>query len=311
MNIERLAEQNQVMPLYPEPFDENKPNLCVSFSGGRSSAVMTRLILQRWRDSHNIVVTFANTGCEHEATLQFVHDCDLNWGFQTVWLEAVVSQEPGVGVRHKVVDFTSASRNGEPFEAMIRKYGIPNPTSPQCTSRLKIEVMESFLRSLGWRLGKRCNYKAAIGIRADEIDRIKAEDRFVYPLIDWGLTKPQVNSMLAEIPWDLRLPSDAYGNCTWCWKKSDRKLFTLARQAPSVFEFPRRIEERYSHHKADSAAGNGKGERFFFRRHRSTTDILRQAKESKFVPYQDETQFTFWDDELDLGGACDQGCEAF
>ena len=87
--------------------------LAISFSGGRSSAVMTKILLEKLADSHEIIVTFANTGCEHEATLQFVRDCDMIWNFKTVWLEAVIGPE-GVGPRAKVVTFETASRNGDP-----------------------------------------------------------------------------------------------------------------------------------------------------------------------------------------------------
>jgi len=36
-----------------------------------------------------------------------------------------------------LVTFETASRNGEPFEEMIQKYGITNMQSPQCTRNLK------------------------------------------------------------------------------------------------------------------------------------------------------------------------------
>ena len=49
--------------------------ICISFSGGRSSAVMTKMVLQKYPDAE-IQITFANTGFEHEDTLRFVNDCD-------------------------------------------------------------------------------------------------------------------------------------------------------------------------------------------------------------------------------------------
>lgn len=194
----------------------NQPKLAISFSGGRSSAVMTKLCLEEYGDTHEIVVTFANTGCEHPATLDFVRDCDRYWGFNTVWLEAVISPVDGEGVRHKVVNYETASRNGEPFEAYIAKSGMPNPTNPGCTRNLKQDVSESYLRSLGWVQGKRLNYRTAIGIRADEIDRMSVHAErhgFVYPLVDKGITKAKVNAIMAAQPWDLKIPNDALGNC--------------------------------------------------------------------------------------------------
>jgi len=302
--------------------------LSISFSGGRSSAMMTKMCLEKHKDTHEIVVTFANTGCEHPATLDFVRDCDLHWGFNTVWLEAVVGPD-GVGIRHKIVSWETASRNGEPFEAVIKKYGIPNMSYPLCTSRLKSHVMESYLKSLGWdsRLGKR-NYQTAIGIRADEIDRMSASAdkyRFIYPLVDAGMTKDRVNAEMRRYPWDLKLPNDAFGNCMWCWKKSIRKLLTVASTDPSAFDFPVRMEAQYSLVKAPcqpiykrakiqrkhfykTVKMLKKRPRFFFRERRTAQDILRLSKEP-FALYEDTTQRTIWDEFLDMGGSCSDGCE--
>jgi len=65
----------------------------VSFSGGRTSAYMTKLLLDNWSDRYDFIVTFANTGLEHPKTLEFVRNCDDHFGFNTVWLEAVVQRE--------------------------------------------------------------------------------------------------------------------------------------------------------------------------------------------------------------------------
>jgi hypothetical protein len=60
------------------------------------------------------VVCFANTGKEDEATLRFVQDCSEQWNVPITWLEFRDTEE-----LFKIVDFDSASRNGEPFEALI------------------------------------------------------------------------------------------------------------------------------------------------------------------------------------------------
>lgn len=288
----------------------DRPKLAISFSGGRSSAVMTKLCLEEYGDSHEIVVTFANTGCEHPATLDFVRDCDLHWGFNTVWLEAVVTHGQRIGIRHRIVNYETASRNGEPYEEAVKKHGVFNVANPKCTSRLKTEVMESFLgREIGWntRTGQR-DYDTAVGIRADEIDRLSSKSeayRFIYPLVDFGYTKEMVNAFMRQYSFDLRLPSDAYGNCVWCWKKSLRKLMTVAKEDPLAFDFPARLEAQYG----GLNAKNSCGIRVFFRESRSTQDILAMAQAVKFEPYADSSQLTIWDELLDLGGACSDGCE--
>jgi 3'-phosphoadenosine 5'-phosphosulfate sulfotransferase (PAPS reductase)/FAD synthetase len=133
--------------------EKQMKRLAISFSGGRTSAVMTKLLLERYRGTDTEVsVTFANTGCEHPATLEFVRKCDEVFGFGTVWMEGVTGTE-GVGMRHKVVTFETASRNGEPFQDYISKFGVPCQSHPQCTSRLKEDVMYDYRRSIGWTRG--------------------------------------------------------------------------------------------------------------------------------------------------------------
>src|SRR6478736_1396061 len=101
-------------------------NAVYSFSGGRTSAFMTIKGLELKNDE-NTVVIFANTGKENEATLKFVNECDLyiqrNFGKSIVWLE----YNPNPELWFNIVDFETASRNGEPFSALIakRKY-LPN-----------------------------------------------------------------------------------------------------------------------------------------------------------------------------------------
>ena len=263
--------------------------IACSFSGGRTSAVMTRLVID-WAEKHKKskpIITFANTGCEHPDTLRFVEACDENWGFETVWLEAVVTHGQRIGIRHKIVDFETASRNGEPFEEYIKKYGIPNASIKQCTSRLKTEVMESYLKTIGFFRGKKLNYTTCIGIRADEMDRMsihRKKNKFAYPMVQRGWTKEMVLEYMSQFPWDLKIP-EHYGNCVWCYKKSDRKLFTLAQEDPSVFSFPQEMERKYSNLKANSTREDGR--RVFFRKNRDTNELLAQAQDSDFEKFID------------------------
>ena len=298
-----------------------KPRLAISFSGGRTSGYMLLHCLKEYGLTHDIVVTFANTGCEHPATLDFVHQCDKHIGGKVVWLEAVINPEAGVGVRHKIVTYETASRNGEPFEAFISKYGIPNSTNPNCTGRLKTDVMEDYIKSLGWKRGVNIDYDTAIGIRADEVDRMSAKAakyRFVYPLVKIGITKQMVIDFWKNQPFDLRIPGEHYGNCVWCWKKTLRKLMTLSIESPDVFDFPKRMEENYGHVKGYMKSGNG-GKRVFFRKYMTVEDIFDKSKQP-FEPYSENHQRfvgscqislfeNSWDNDLDIGSACGDSCE--
>ena len=283
-----------------------KETLFVSFSGGRTSAYMCRWLLNNKADEYNFIFTFANTGQEHEKTLDFVNECDKRFDLNLVWLEAVVNMEQGKGIRHKEVSFESASRNGEPFEEVIKKYGIPNAALPQCTERLKVEVMQSYKRSIGFR----SKHKTAIGIRADEADRmnIKAlkEGSIIYPLIKLNpISKAEIRHWWAAQDFDLDLP-EHLGNCVTCWKKSFRKLMTIAKHEPERFEFNDRMEKKYGHIKAD------KRDRVFFRSNKSAKDILDMAKNdfNEFSDEMPELQLRLLD-ELDYTNGCSDSCGVY
>jgi hypothetical protein len=121
---------------------------------------------------------------------------------------------------------------------------------------------------------------------------------------------------MASVPWDLKLPNDALGNCVWCWKKSDRKLYTLAKTHPEVFDFPLRMEQKYGDKMttypdgSPYAAVGPDGRRHFYRSHRDAVDIIREASEKTgMILYTDQIQASIFDELLDLGGACSDGCE--
>jgi len=274
--------------------------LHIAFSGGRTSALMTRMLLENVRDKYeDIKVVFANTGQEDERTLEFVNRCDKEYKFNTVWVEAnVLDNRKGIGTSFKIVDFETASRKGEPYEAVIAKYGIPNQTWQICSRELKTNTVRAYLRSLGW---KRKDYHSAIGIRSDEVHRVSARmeaDRVIYPLIEWWpTTKADVIAFWKRNTFDLILPEHR-GNCTWCWKKSKRKLLTLAQESPEIFDFPARMEKLYGH------VGFEENNRVFFRGRQSTQELLEEARTTEINAFIDPNY-------LDTPGSCSESCEPF
>ena len=282
-----------------------RPRLSISFSGGRSSAVMLHLTYAKAvKAGREVVVTFANTGAEHPATLDFVRDVTTHWGIPIVWIEAEINPTFGVGPRARVVDYTTASRDGKPFEDAVAKYGVFSPAMPQCTSRLKIEPMRAYLRdALRW---DKNTYSTAIGIRADEMDRVNLpaleSGELAYPLIDAGYTKDMVAAYMRRQRFDLKLPGDHYGNCVTCWKKSWRKLYTIAQDDPASFALFDRLEKQYGAHKRNTPAT-------FFRGSRSADDVVRAAMAERFERYSDSAQLTMWDAMLDIGSGCEASCE--
>jgi predicted phosphoadenosine phosphosulfate sulfurtransferase len=278
-----------------------KEKLYLSFSGGKTSGYMTRRALTELQDLYEMIVLFANTGQENEETLQFVHDCDTHFGFNTVWLEAVIDPILGNGTKHKVVTFETANRDGSEFEEMVKKFGIPNKSYKHCTREMKLRPMESYTKLIGW-----ADCMIAIGIRADETRRVSdaaVANRIIYPLIDWVPTdKQDVNDWWEDQDFNLNLPEHR-GNCKWCWKKSDLKHYRLIRETPEIFDFPRRMEKLYP------LNGRGEGGRVFFRHKRSTVDLFKieaALREEAAGFLQGALNF-----DPDEDGGCSESCELY
>lgn len=300
-----------VQPLlnfYPEkkelPFREKFPSLprklFVSFSGGRSSGYMAHKIKTEYCQYFDeVVFGIANTGEETEETLVFSDRCNREFNLGLVWIEGIVHHGERKGSTHKIVTFETASRNGEPFEEFIKKYGIPNQAFPACTRELKLNPLRSYLRSIGWENG---SYVSAVGIRSDEVNRKRSDAGIagiVYPMADWfPITKPEINDWWEEQPFNLGI-EDYRGNCKWCWKKSTKKLVRIAKETPEVFDFPARMEELYGFY----GAGKTDEPRVFFRQHMTTKNLLKLVQISAVPPPNS--------DEVDGSSGCSESCEAF
>ena len=205
-----------------DPFHIDSPT-CISFSGGRTSAYMLWRVLQSNGGlPDDAIVCFANTGKEEEATLRFVRDCGERWNVPITWVE-YRNDEQG----YAVVDFDTASRNGEPFEAIIRKRNyLPNPVTRFCTVELKILVMEKLM--LGHLVG---DWQNMVGIRADEqrrVAKIRANPfgsrKYIertLPLADAGVTIADIAAFWDAQPFRLELPTPngktLAGNCDLCF----------------------------------------------------------------------------------------------
>jgi 3'-phosphoadenosine 5'-phosphosulfate sulfotransferase (PAPS reductase)/FAD synthetase len=205
---------------------------CISFSGGRTSAYM----LYRVLEAHNMslpdeaIVCFANTGKEDEATLRFVEECSKQWKVEIHWVE-YRNADPAF----ERVTFETASRNGEPFEALIRKRQyLPNPVTRFCTAELKIRTIHKYLKSLGWDHNESMDW---VGMRADEQRRAaKIKDKSRIPLVADGVTKESVGAFWRNQAFDLELPNingvTYHGNCDLCFLKGGSQVLSLIAEKP-------------------------------------------------------------------------------
>ena len=216
------------------PFEIKEPTV-ISFSGGRTYGFMLWKVLEAHQMSlpDDAKVIFANTGKEDEATLKFVHDCSVNWNVPIVWLE--YQDHDDSKQRFKVVTYETASRNGEPFEAIIRKRQyLPNPVTRFCTAELKIRTIHKYLRSIGW--DDHDENSDWIGIRADEPRRAAKIARERTPLVTAGIGKTDVGNFWKAQSFDLGLPNfngvTYHGNCDLCFLKGESQTRSLIAEKP-------------------------------------------------------------------------------
>lgn len=221
-----------------DPFKILEPTV-ISFSGGRTSAYMLWRVLQSNNGlPDDAIVCFANTGKEHESTLKFVNDCEKNWGVPIAWLEYQDAEESKD--RWKKVTYETASRNGEPFEAVIlKKQYLPNPVTRFCTIELKIRTIANYLFSIDF-VDKRSHGEdiSWVGIRADEPRRAaKITDKSRIPLWSAGITKEMVGEFWKANTFDLNLPNingvTMHGNCDLCFLKGSKIVQSLIHEEPS------------------------------------------------------------------------------
>jgi len=218
-----------------DPFKITGPT-CISFSGGRTSAYMLWRVLQSNEGlPDDAIICFANTGKEEEATLEFVRDCAEYWQVPITWLEFRDTED-----RFEVVTFETASRNGEPFEALIRKRNyLPNPVTRFCTIDLKIRPIGRYLLSIGMADTKtEAENMSMIGMRADEQRRAaKIADKSRIPLVTAGITKEDVGAFWRAQPFDLGLPNNngvtMHGNCDLCFLKGGAQILSLIAEKPA------------------------------------------------------------------------------
>jgi hypothetical protein len=281
--------------------------IIVAFSGGESSAMMLKLILDKYSSTHKIVVCFCNTGEEDEETFIFCKKIAEYFNVEVVWLE----YRPNNGF--DIVDFDSAYRitkeeeeNGypnHPFIYYIQDRGLPQYPNRTCTREMKERTIHRYLSSINVMPKNRVE---CVGIRFDELGKRTPNPEKYYELILQGISKPMVNKFFEnEMPFRLEIPS-WLGNCGACISKSIRNLCTIARHRPEKFRFFKYVSDVY-----------GNGEHTFYRKYNTVDSIFEKAKDESIKDAHDnrfdleyQAQLNF-DEELDSTGVCGDTCEAF
>jgi 3'-phosphoadenosine 5'-phosphosulfate sulfotransferase (PAPS reductase)/FAD synthetase len=209
------------------PFKITEPTV-ISFSGGRTSAYMLWRVLEANGGlPEEAIVCFANTGKEERSTLEFVRDCEQNWGVEIHWLEYRVGKP-----NFERVTFKTASRNGEPFQALIEKKNyLPNMVARFCTQELKVLTIDRYMKSR-----QQPDYLTLVGVRADEprrVAKIRTQEDKYCPLADANVTEKDVWDFWNSNSFDLQLAKfSGASNCDLCFLKGASILMGLINQKP-------------------------------------------------------------------------------
>lgn len=254
---------------------ELKKYLIVLVSGGRTSGMMARHIQtsKKYLD-YEIIYVFCNTGQERPETIDFLKDMVYHWGIPLNIIEGVYSDEVGVGVKSKLVDFETMDMSGRVFSEMISHLnknkwtGVPNQAIPYCSEYLKTRVSHHFAK----KIFGTTKYIKALGYRKEDMPKritlaeLKEDDSRIAPILT-DFEKPygnlELNIFYDQQPFKLKIHSKL-GNCELCWKKSDMNIIEAIQYGTRFIDWHADEEEKY---------GNK-----FFRNNLSILDLVKMAE---------------------------------
>tara|TARA_R110002096_G_C14377412_1_gene705404 strand:- start:31 stop:843 length:813 start_codon:yes stop_codon:yes gene_type:complete len=265
--------------------------------------------MKEWYPNHNIIFAMANTSKEREESLCFMNECDNYFNLKMDWIEAEF-HEKGKGVTHNIVTYKNLKRNGEIFEAGIKKFGIPSVINKWCNRDMKVIPLKKYADDI---FGLN-NYSIAVGIRIDEMDRVSKDyktNNVFYPLIENKISTRERNLFWKDQPIQIKIP--AYkGNCDLCFEKSNRKLMTIIKEEPEKIIWWDEMLKKYS---TISIEGKPAYNNFaengginFYRKNKTIADLVELSKQ----PFKMATdEYIYENDLFDLEGDCGSGCKVF
>ena len=248
-----LGRWRSMLEYGPFAAHTNNP-LFVQFSGGATSGFMACMA------PDNAVITYQNTGREHEKTLEFVQRVGDELKRDIVWLEwrpPSGEGSPPDMFKWERVNFTSAARKGEPFYecmkalAAYRKSKNEEPIAPWarqrlCTTYLKHRVLDHYVRDQGIHAHDRW-----IGLRADEPHRVaglrkqETRDKGLHvPLYEGGISVWDIHAFWEKQPFSLGIEAFR-GNCDGCFLKDQADQSRAIGTEPSAVEFWARMQREF------------------------------------------------------------------
>jgi len=201
----------------------------VSFSGGRTSAYLCALMIEKF-GRENVDFVFMDTGFEHPNTYRFIKSVRDSLGIDVTFLRGDFDQPLGVGVGYHIVDDDSVCCDLVPFSGMMKKYGVPYIGGMFCTDRMKLQPFKKYCDD---KYG-RGNYETWLGIRVDEQRRLSEKKGIRYLAEISDFDKQDILNWWSDQGFDLEI-DEWLGNCVFCPKKSNIKLAAAQRDEPEIY----------------------------------------------------------------------------
>lgn len=201
----------------------------VSFSGGRTSAYLCALMIEKF-GRENVDFIFMDTGFEHPKTYEFIKNANKYFNLNLTCLRGDFSKPLGDGVDYKIVSIDECKTDLIPFLDMMKKYGVPYIGGMFCTDRMKLQP---FKKHCNDTYGKN-NYETWLGIRIDEPKRLAEKDGIKYLAEISDFEKQDILNFWKKQPFDLQI-DEWLGNCVFCPKKSNLKLAAAQRDESELY----------------------------------------------------------------------------
>lgn len=270
----------------------------VSFSGGRTSAFLCRVMLDTFpRDRLRFI--FMDTGAEHPKTYEFIRQVDEWLGLDLVCLRGRFNQPLGEGHTVDVVPAAELSSDLGVYSEMMSKLGAPGLHAPFCSSRMKDRTFKKHCNATYGR----GEYATWLGIRADEprrLGRVGASPGLRFMAEITPADKEDISDFWRSAPFDLGIP-EWLGNCVFCFKKSNLKLAAATRDEPGLLaewlEMLKHARER----------GHWVEGREMYRERRSLLQVVSMFDSSSTASIKARIRGSH---ALDTG-SCSESCEIF
>jgi 3'-phosphoadenosine 5'-phosphosulfate sulfotransferase (PAPS reductase)/FAD synthetase len=196
------------------------------FSCGATSAIATKLTIEKYKDIYPIVIAYCDTGSEHPDNKRFLKDCEKWYG-----QEITILKNP---------------KFNDIYDVFADAKFIANKQGARCSLELKKTVRQNFedvefdLQIFGFDLNEKR--------RAKNFKKNNPLVMTEFPLIDNNISKS--DCILQLINADIEIPimyKMVYknNNCIGCVKGAAGYWNKIKKDFPEIFEKTAQIEEEY------------------------------------------------------------------